>query len=85
VPAPPWAAVVIVSVPKPLSPLKSNGPTPPLLILVNCSVGSLLLVKTQLYATPAAMLAPGMVTAVVEDVTAGLMALASVQVMPEMA
>ena len=57
-PRTPLVTVVIVwAAPKPLSPLKVKPPTAPLLILVSVIVGSLVLVKVQAMAEPAAVAA----------------------------
>ena len=46
-PVPDVTVVTVWAAPNPLVPLKVKGPTPPLLILVICTVGSLILVKLQ--------------------------------------
>ena len=51
----PAVAVVIVWLAHPLLPVNVNGPTPPLLILVSATVGSLLLVKVQTIVAPGAV------------------------------
>ena len=59
----PDVAVVIVCDVSPLSPLKENGPTAPLLIFRIVTVGNLLLVNVHAILEPAAVAAASNVTA----------------------
>ena len=53
--------VVMLSVPKPLSPLKLNVPIAPTVVLANCKVGTLALVIAQVMTALGTMLAAGTV------------------------